>query len=89
MDSAWRILWASFKGILSDDGGNKYSHHTGGRTAHAKSFRAGDKHDRSFPLEKFKACETTRDQLAATLDSVQNEIVSSTDISKDDASSSA
>ena len=90
MDSVWRLLWASFKGILSDDGGNNnYSHHTGSRTAHAKSSRAGDKHDRSFPLEKFKACETTRDQLAATLDSVQNEIVSSTDISEDDASSSA
>ena len=37
MASVWRLLYASYKGIVEDDGGNAYSHHTGSRKANNAS----------------------------------------------------
>ena len=46
MASVWLLLYASHKGIVEDDSGNAYSHHTGSRKAHNASAKAGDNHDR-------------------------------------------
>ena len=49
MASVWLLLYASYKGIVEDDCGNAYSHHTGSRKTHNASAKAGDNHDRRFP----------------------------------------
>ena len=49
MDAVWRVVYGSFKGILTSVGDNAYSHHTGSRVAHSQSDREGDNHDRSLP----------------------------------------
>ena len=60
--------FASFKEILSCGGENRYSHHTGSRTAHAQSERQGNKHDRSFPCQDVKKAATLRDSLSESLE---------------------
>jgi len=37
IESVWRCLYASYKGVLSDGGGNQYSKHQGVRSAHKVS----------------------------------------------------
>ena len=66
MASVWRLLYASYKGIVEDDGGNAYSHHTGSRKAHNASARAGDNHDHRFPAGKIVASEATLEVLTCT-----------------------
>lgn len=80
MESIWRLLYASFKGILSADGDNSYSHHTGSCAAHSKSAQEGDRHDHTLATEKIKAAELKRNELEKALSSVTNEIVSTSDM---------
>ena len=63
MASVSRLLYASCKGIVEDDGGNAYSHHTGSRKAHNASAKAGENHDRRFPAGKSVAAEGTLEVL--------------------------
>ena len=63
MASVWRLLYASYKGIVEDDSGNAYSHHTSSRKAHNVSAKAGDNHDRRFPVGKIVAVEATLEVL--------------------------
>ena len=57
-DAVWRNFDASFKGILTSGGDKTYSLCTGRRVSHFKSAGAGDKHDCSSLLPKFKKGET-------------------------------
>ena len=57
MESVWRCLYGSFKGIVETRGDNNYSHHTGSRSKHAKSDREGDRHDRMFDISAIKDAE--------------------------------
>ena len=57
--SVWRLLYASYKGIVEDDGSNAFSHHTGSRKAHNASAKAGDNHDRRLPVGKIVTAEAT------------------------------
>ena len=63
MASVWLLLYASYKGIVEDDSGNAYSHHTSSRKAHNVSAKAGDNHDRRFPVGKIVAAEATLEVL--------------------------
>lgn len=88
MESVWRILFASFKGILSCGGENKYSHHTGSRTAHAKSGRQGDRHDRSIPREDVEKATVVRASLTESLEASTKCPASDSSTSESDASDS-
>ena len=86
MESVWRLLFAPFKGILTDDGGNNYSHHTGSRAAHSESARRGETHDRYFPLKAFRQAELKRDEISKVLMNVHSEVVSSSESSESENS---
>ena len=68
MENVWRCLYGSFKGIVRANGDNTYSHHTGSRTAHSRSQRAGEKHDMSFPLKEMQRAVKLRDDLESQLE---------------------
>ena len=59
MASVWRLLYALYKGIVEDDGGNSYSHDTGSRKAHNASAKAGDNHDRRFPAGNLESSSSS------------------------------
>ena len=63
MESVWRLLYTSHKGIVEDDGGNAYSHHTCSGKVHNASVKAGDNHNRRFPVGKNVAAEATLEVL--------------------------
>lgn len=85
MESVWRVLFASFKGILSCGGENRYSHHTGSRTAHAKSDREGERHDRSFPRKDADKATLVRDSLTECIEENAECLVSDASTSESDA----
>ena len=61
-------LYGSLEGIVRANGDNTYSHHTGSRTAHSRSQRAGEKHDMSFPLKEMQRAVKLRDDLESQLE---------------------
>ena len=52
MSSVWRLLYASYKGIVEDDGGNAYSHHRGSRKAHTRLQKQETTMTADFQMEK-------------------------------------
>ena len=50
MESVWRCLFASFRGIVETSGDNSYSHHSGSRTAYQRG--RGDSRNRSYGIKK-------------------------------------
>ena len=43
--------------IISTDGDNSYSHHTGSSAAHSSPQRKGELHDRQFPVSDVRRAE--------------------------------
>lgn len=74
MTSVWHCLYGSFKGILDTEGSNSYSHHTGSRKSHRESSRAGELHDRRYPLAKVQQAEAARDALEKVIEGVQSDV---------------
>ena len=68
MENVWRCLYGSFKGIVRATSDNIYRHHTGSRTDHSRSQRAGEKHDMSFPLKEMQRAVKLRDDLESQLE---------------------
>ena len=67
MEFVWRVLRASYEGIISTAGDNTYWHHTGIRTAHASSKLKGQLDDRKFPLAAIAGAEVKRKSLCKRL----------------------
>ena len=84
MESVWRCLYASFKGIVETGGDNQYSHHTGSRAKHSESDRAGERHDRSLPLTKIRAAQKLCLEMEAKLQDQAVPLESSSAASSDD-----
>ena len=82
MEAVWRVLYASFKGILTVEGDNSYCHHTGSRAAHTLSPRRGDSHDRFFPLAEYRKAEKARDALAKNLEGTTEGSIATSDSSQ-------
>ena len=85
MAAVWRVLYASFKGIVETHGDNSYSHHTGSRAAHSSSKRRGDSHNRFFPISAIRQAEKAKETMAQQLDTPAT--VNSSDSSSSDAES--
>ena len=73
----------TFKGILSCDGGNNYSHHTE-ESSVCLLRSAGDKHDRSFPLEKIEEAERSLEKLRVEFENCE-EVENGSDYSSSDS----
>ena len=74
----------TFKGIVETGGDNQYSHHTGSRAKHSESDRAGERHDRSLPLTKFRAAQKLCLEMEAKLQDQAVPLESSSAASSDD-----
>ena len=84
MEAVWRVLYASFKGIMETSGDNSYSHHTGSRAAHKASARRGETHDRSFPIDKVHQAEKARDSLTDLIGRADKDIETSSENNSDE-----
>eukprot|EP00117_Sycon_ciliatum_P044524 scpid94515/ scgid32113/ len=83
MEAVWRVLYASFKGIVTARGDNSYSHHTGSRAAHSASSRRGESHDRRFPQAEIDQATAVRDTLSQQLETGVEGVVSTSSAHED------
>ena len=60
MEAVWRVLYVSFKGVLTVEGDKLCGHHAAGSATHASSSRRDDSHNRSFCLSKYKKAKRTK-----------------------------